>query len=100
MIQTITFSPLDSEKSITFNIIDDLLALEPLERFMLDLAVATISDRILLQPYNRTNISIIDDNGMFSLHLNTKNLNLVSPLKNVNQCELGPVRFVKVGLNE
>ena len=64
------FSPLESEKSITFNITDDLIALESPERFMLTLVVVTISDEIIIiQPNGRTDISIIDDDGMCSFHL-------------------------------
>ena len=76
MVQPITFSPLDSEKPITFNIADDLIVLEPPERFMLTLTVVTISDRILLQPNDRLDISIIDDDGMLMFKIT-----LVSPFK-------------------
>ena len=68
--QTITFGPLDSEKAITFNITDDIIALEPPERFVLILDVVTISDGIMLLD-DKTNITIIDDDGtyVFSLYL-------------------------------
>ena len=64
----ITFSPLDSEKSITFNITDDIIALEPPETFTLILTVVTISDGIMLQPNNKTDITILDEDGKFFHH--------------------------------
>ena len=60
----ITFSPNDREKAITFNIVDDDIALEPPEIFQLFLEVVTITDRVTIQPNNRTIISIMDDDGM------------------------------------
>ena len=67
--QTITFGPLDSEKAITFNIIDDNIALEPPEKFTLTLTAVTSGDGIILQPNNNTDITIFDDDGKHSHHL-------------------------------
>ena len=64
----VTFSPSDSEKSITFNI-DDNIALEPPEEFMLMLTLVIMNNRIQLQPNDTTSISITDDDGMCSFHL-------------------------------
>ena len=65
--QTITFGPLDSEKAITFNITDDIIALEPPEKFTLTLV--TISDGIMLQPNDKTDITILDEDGKCSHYL-------------------------------
>ena len=64
--QSITFTPLDSEKAITFNITDDSIALEPPEKFTLTLTVVTSGDGIMLQPNNKTDITILDEDSKFS----------------------------------
>ena len=64
----ITFSPLDSEKTIKFNIADDIIALEPPEKFTLTLTAVTISDGIMLQPSDKTYITILDEDGKCSHH--------------------------------
>ena len=68
MNQLIIFSPLDNEKSITFNIPDDSIALEPPEKFTLILTAETISDGIMLQPNDKTDITILDEDGKCSHH--------------------------------
>ena len=61
--QPVTFSPLDSEKAITFNIADDSIALEPPEKFTSTLTAVTSGDGIMLQPNNNTDITILDEDG-------------------------------------
>ena len=68
--QLITFTPSDSEKSITFNIPDDNIALEPPETFTLTLTAVTIIDGIMLQPNDKTDITILDDDGKCPHHEN------------------------------
>ena len=65
----ITFSPRDNETAITFDIKDDSIALEPFETFTWYLEVVTVTNGIILQPYNRTIITILDDDGMCSHQL-------------------------------
>ena len=61
--QMITFGPGDVEYNITFNVTDDIIALEPTETLMWNLELVTVVDRVSVSPYNTTTILIIDDDG-------------------------------------
>ena len=68
---------MDSEKSITFNIPDDAIALEPPEKFTLTLTVVTSGDGIMLQPNDKTDITILDEDGKFSPFIIAKRINIL-----------------------
>ena len=63
----VTFGPNDTEIAITFNIVDDIIALEPTETLVWNLELVTVVDRASVSPYNSTTIMIIDDDGKKSL---------------------------------
>ena len=73
--QLITFTSLDSEKAITFNIPDDSIALEHPEKFTLTLTAITSGDGIMLQPNDKTDITILDEDGKCSHHYYSKKNN-------------------------
>jgi len=63
----VTFGPNDTEIAITFNIVDDIIALEPTETLVWNLELVTVVDRASVSPYDSTTIMIIDDDGKKSL---------------------------------
>ena len=67
--QMVTFGPSDTEIAINFTVIDDLIALEPTETFDWTLTLVTLVDRANVQPFNRTTIEILDNDGKFFLLL-------------------------------
>ncbi len=62
--RTITFRPQDTEIAVNFTVVDDLIALEPTESFNWTLTLITVLNGITIEPYNRTTIAIMDDDGM------------------------------------
>ena len=60
----ITFGPNDTEAEISFNVTDDLIALEPTETLIWNLDLVTVVDRATVSPFNSTTILIVDDDGM------------------------------------
>ena len=61
--QMLTFEPSDTERNINFAIINDSIALERIEYFNWTLTLITAIDDVHIEPHDRTNIEIIDDDG-------------------------------------
>lgn len=64
----ITFGPDDTEVEISFNVTDDLIALEPTETLIFSLALVTMTDRASVTPFNTATILIVDDDGKRSTY--------------------------------
>ena len=63
--RTLVFAATDSEESVSFAVINDNIALEPTESIVWTLTLVTIRDRAGVDPFNTTNILIIDDDGRY-----------------------------------
>ena len=61
----ITFGPKDTEIYITFKITDDVIPLEPTEKFELSLNGTDTEFNVLFEPNDKTTIYIVDDDGMY-----------------------------------
>ena len=60
----INFTSTDSDKAITFTLIDDTIALEPTESLLWTLILITMRNGAEISPFNTSDIQIGDDDGM------------------------------------
>ena len=64
MDRNITFTPTDTDVSITFNVSDDSILFESTENLLLTLELITPMDRASISPFNTSSVVINDDDGM------------------------------------
>ncbi len=59
----IVFGPDDTDAEISFNVTDDLIALEATERLEWSITLTSVTDRASVSPFDSTVVLIVDDDG-------------------------------------
>ena len=73
----INFTSTDSDKAITFTLIDDTIPLEPTEILLWTLTLITMRNGAEISPISTYDVQIVDDDGMSVCLQYTKHVDLI-----------------------
>ena len=73
----IYFTSTDSDKTITFTLIDDTIALEPTENHLWTLTLITMRNGAEISPISTYDVQIVDDDDMSVCLQYTKHVDLI-----------------------